>query len=243
MKKFNALIDKILLETKLPEDSVIRSDGEVLWGKTRRLVAHRLNIKYPKNCTPRLKQIIDKLNELWDKLPTNMDSEEYQNSEEAKKYFEEFDKYDQLYAEETEGQVLEYDELPGIMKIPANATADLKKCIENYNKIINGMDEYKDHPNLVKQYKELADNYYTIITKLQTRLTADQLRKIRMSLPVTVTCYDKTETFPSAEAAIKHFEEGLTYCDPDSSEAERYYTIIDKLEAGKTIVTDDYWGD
>jgi hypothetical protein len=58
--------------------------------------------------------------------------------------------------------------------------------------------------------------------------------------PVTVTCYDKTKQYSSAKAAIEHFSEGLLYCDPESSEAERYQTIIDKLSMGETIVNDNY---
>ena len=57
--------------------------------------------------------------------------------------------------------------------------------------------------------------------------------------PVTVTCYDKTEQYPSAKAAIDYFNEGLLYCDPESSEADRYQTIIDKLSMGETIVDDN----
>lgn len=57
--------------------------------------------------------------------------------------------------------------------------------------------------------------------------------------PVNVTCYGKTTTYQSAEEAIKHFEEGISYCDPDSSEAQRYYTIIDKLQHGLSDVDDE----
>ena len=77
------------------------------------------------------------------------------------------------------------------------------------------------------QYEELKDKYEKQL-KLYT-------------IPVKVTCYDKTEEYPSAAEAMDYFNEGLMYCDPDSSEAQRYNTIIDKLFLGETDVTDDYF--
>lgn len=77
------------------------------------------------------------------------------------------------------------------------------------------------------QYEELQQKYKRAI----------DLRTI----PVTVICYDKEYQYPSAMAAIEHFEEGLNYCDEDSSEGQRYLTIISKLYEGKTKVNDDYW--
>lgn len=64
-------------------------------------------------------------------------------------------------------------------------------------------------------------------------------KKHQLNGPVKVTCYNTTKTFPSAQAAIDHFEEGLSYCDPNSSEADRYYTIIDKLQHGLSEVDDN----
>lgn len=55
---------------------------------------------------------------------------------------------------------------------------------------------------------------------------------------VKVTCYDRVKEFESAKAAIAYYEEGMCYCDPDSSEYDRYATIVDQLYSGKTEVTD-----
>lgn len=238
MKKFNKMINNLLLEFKVPNNSVVRSDGELLYGQTGKICAHVLRIKYPKNCPSNLKQIIDKLNEIYEKLPTNLDSKEYQESAEAKQIWADFEKYEQLYAEATVDAKLEYDELPGLMKIPEKCSPELKKYIELYNKCIKGMDDYKDNENIYKQYKDLADSYYNVVNRFNNREVEKMLKS---SVPVTVTCYDRTKVYPSAEAAIKYFEEGLANCDPGSSEAERYSTIISKLESGKTIVNDDYW--
>lgn len=60
---------------------------------------------------------------------------------------------------------------------------------------------------------------------------------------VKVTCYGKEMTFKSKKEAIRYFNEGMDFCDPDSSEYERYATIVSKLLSGRNKVTDNYWGD
>lgn len=61
----------------------------------------------------------------------------------------------------------------------------------------------------------------------------------RKSVPVRVTCYNDTETYPSAEAAIKFYQEAAN-CS-DGCERDRYLTIVSKLLDGQTDV-DDQWG-
>lgn len=99
--------------------------------------------------------------------------------------------------------------------------------------------------NLAQINKILADNPADFPDRDQyVELQQKYKRAIDLrTIPVTVICYDKEYQYPSAKAAIEHFEEGLNYCDENSSEAQRYMTIIDKLYAGKTKVSDDYWGD
>lgn len=58
-------------------------------------------------------------------------------------------------------------------------------------------------------------------------------------MKVTVTCYGETTVFPSAKKAIAHFKEGMMYCDPYSSEHERYEMIVARLQSGETEVNDD----
>ena len=58
---------------------------------------------------------------------------------------------------------------------------------------------------------------------------------------VKVTCYGKEETFKSRKEAIRYFSEGMLWCDPNSSEYERYATNVSKLQCGYDNVTDDYW--
>lgn len=56
---------------------------------------------------------------------------------------------------------------------------------------------------------------------------------------VTITCYNKTETRKRKDA-IAFYWEAINGCDPYSSEADRYCSIVGGLEAGKTVV-DDQW--
>lgn len=55
---------------------------------------------------------------------------------------------------------------------------------------------------------------------------------------IEVTCYGKKRTFKTKKEAIQFYEEGLCYCDPCSSEAGRYMTILQQLKQGKTKVSD-----
>ena len=57
---------------------------------------------------------------------------------------------------------------------------------------------------------------------------------------VTVTCYGETKVFKSKKKAIEFFEEGMMWCDPNSSEFSRYATIVMKLKCGMTNVDDNY---
>ena len=58
---------------------------------------------------------------------------------------------------------------------------------------------------------------------------------------VCTKCYDNEREWPSRQAAIDFFTEGMWSCDPNSSEHERYATIVAKLESGADYATDEYW--
>ena len=57
---------------------------------------------------------------------------------------------------------------------------------------------------------------------------------------IKVTCYGEVSEYKTRKEAINHFKEGMCYCDPYSSEYERYAMIVAQLEAGKTEVSDEY---
>lgn len=71
-------------------------------------------------------------------------------------------------------------------------------------------------------------------------LLKSDYKSVNTTPTVRVTCYDETEEYKSAEEAIAHFKEGMSYCDPGSSEFARYASIVAQLEAGKTEVSDEY---
>lgn len=54
---------------------------------------------------------------------------------------------------------------------------------------------------------------------------------------IEITCYGKTETWPSREAAISFYKEGMLACI-GSSEGERYARIYSQLLAGKAKCSD-----
>lgn len=56
---------------------------------------------------------------------------------------------------------------------------------------------------------------------------------------IIIKCYNKVETKKRSEA-ISFYYEALSGCDPSSSEADRYCSIIAGLEAGKTKVNDQW---
>ena len=65
--------------------------------------------------------------------------------------------------------------------------------------------------------------------------------KTLRSRKVTVTCYGKTKSWPSAQKAYNFFSQGMESCDPGSSEYSRYAYIVEQLNRGETEVTDEYW--
>lgn len=60
-----------------------------------------------------------------------------------------------------------------------------------------------------------------------------------MKKQIKVTCYNKDYFFDSRKKAIAHFKEGMMWCDPYSSEHERYEMIVDQLKNGQMVATDN----
>ena len=56
---------------------------------------------------------------------------------------------------------------------------------------------------------------------------------------ITVTVYGKKETFKTRKEAINCFVEAAKWCDPRSSEAQRYYNILNQLMDGETECYDE----
>lgn len=69
----------------------------------------------------------------------------------------------------------------------------------------------------------------------KVRFSADELNE-----KVKVTCYNETKEMARG-TAINFYNEGMNYCGPNSSEFDRYCSVVSQLLERKTVV-DDHWG-
>lgn len=69
----------------------------------------------------------------------------------------------------------------------------------------------------------------------KVRFSADELNE-----KVKVTCYRETKEMARG-SAINFYSKGMCACDPNSSEYDRYCSIVSQLLERKTEV-DDLWG-
>jgi hypothetical protein len=60
-----------------------------------------------------------------------------------------------------------------------------------------------------------------------------------MKKQIKVTCYGKDYFYNSKEEAINDFLDGISCCDPQSSECSRYISIISQLQSGALVATDE----
>jgi hypothetical protein len=60
-----------------------------------------------------------------------------------------------------------------------------------------------------------------------------------MKRKVKVICYNEEMFFDTRKKAIAYFKEGMSYCDPYSSEYDRYAMIVQQLESGAMEATDE----
>ena len=56
---------------------------------------------------------------------------------------------------------------------------------------------------------------------------------------VTVVCYNQVRLFKNSQEAFNFFVDCFRHCDPNSSEAARYMTILQKLLENKIYITDE----
>lgn len=56
---------------------------------------------------------------------------------------------------------------------------------------------------------------------------------------ITVVVYGKTQTFKTRKDALRCFAEAVKWCDPSSSEAQRYNNILNQLMDGETECYDE----
>ena len=56
---------------------------------------------------------------------------------------------------------------------------------------------------------------------------------------IKIICYGKEYIYKSQQEAFNYFMDCYRACDPQSSEASRYSTIIMKIADGETNITDE----
>ena len=56
---------------------------------------------------------------------------------------------------------------------------------------------------------------------------------------IQVTCYVETKLWQDRNQAIIFYNDCMQYTDPQSSEYQRYATIVQQLLSGYTIVADE----
>lgn len=106
-------------------------------------------------------------------------------------------------------------------------------CVNRGHIVMSGVNVFQSEED-AKSFVAQFDNSVIIERTLDVKLPKEQ-----KAVPVRVTCYDKTKTYPSAEAAIKFYQEAANFSD--GCERARYLTIVSKLIDGQTDV-DDQWG-
>ena len=56
---------------------------------------------------------------------------------------------------------------------------------------------------------------------------------------IKIKLYGETHTFTSLMDALNYIREAIAYCDPNSSECQRYYSIYQQLKSGSTNCSDE----
>lgn len=95
-----------------------------------------------------------------------------------------------------------------------------------------GVDIFTDR-KAAEDYASMFDGMKVIEKRIS--LEPPKSKKVH----VAVTCYCHTNIWPSAEDAIRYYQEAANHSD--GCERARYLTIIAKLLDGQTVV-DDKWG-
>lgn len=107
-------------------------------------------------------------------------------------------------------------------------------CVKNGHIVMDGVNVFQSNKK-AKEFSAQFDN--CVVVERTVDITLPKPKKPK-AVPVKVTCYNETETYPSAKAAIDFYQE-CANCS-DGCERERYLTIVSKLLDGQTEV-DDQW--
>lgn len=90
---------------------------------------------------------------------------------------------------------------------------------------------YEDIMEEFKTLKNLKDNLNKCpIIKVHEIITMDSISEPAKTGTITVVLYGKKKTFKSVREARRFFMTGMSCCDPDSSEYERYAFAYDSMD-------------
>lgn len=108
-------------------------------------------------------------------------------------------------------------------------------CVKNGHIVMDGLNAFQSDKK-ANAFAAQFDN--SVVVEREVDIKLPKKAKKPKAVPVKVTCYNQTETYPSAKAAIDFYQE-CANCS-DGCERERYLTIVSKLLDGQTEV-DDQW--
>lgn len=113
-------------------------------------------------------------------------------------------------------------------------SVEVRRCKKAINDLMSLQDKFENDESTYKQAEELIGFWLKKMKEEQKQQTVNESAE-----EVEVTIYGNVKKFKNAKECEKYFDKLLDTCDPDSSEADRYYYIFGCLDAGKTKINAD----
>lgn len=113
-------------------------------------------------------------------------------------------------------------------------SVEVRRCKKAINDLMSLQDKFENDESTYKQAEELIGFWLRKMKEEQKQQTVNESAE-----EVEVTIYGNVKKFKNAKECEKYFDKLLDTCDPDSSEADRYYYIFGCLDAGKTKINAD----
>lgn len=124
--------------------------------------------------------------------------------------------------------------------IDKNDSPNVKRCKNAINNIKELQSRLDEDDIYYKQAEELIEFW---LAKMKEDQEQEQQTVNESADEIEVTIYGNVKKFKNAKECEKYFDKLLDTCDPDSSEADRYYYIFGCLDDGKTKINADEQND
>lgn len=121
--------------------------------------------------------------------------------------------------------------------ISSKDSAQVTRCKKALNDLIALQDKFENDETAYNQVQELIEIWLDMKSKIEREEDKHVLHEAAEEIEVTI--YGKVKKFKNAKECKKYFNKLLDTCDPESSEADRYYYIFECLDAGKTKINAD----